>query len=239
MLRTTTLISALLALGLSGCGGINEKLSRINEPPAQTRSNAMAMPMPEPVPDVRAANSLWSTNRTTFFKDQRARAVGDILTVLVEIADKAELENETKNSRTAATGAGVDNFLGYESYAGKVFPGPFDPENLIGVNSTSSQNGKGEVDREEKINVKLAAVVQQILPNGNMVVKGSQEVRVNFENRVLTLAGVIRPEDITLDNTIGYEKVAEARISYGGRGQQTDLQQAPYGHQFWDAVSPF
>lgn len=239
MLRITSLLSVFVALTLSGCGGMQEKLSRINEPPPQTRSAAATMPMPEPVPDVRMANSLWSTNRTTFFKDQRARTVGDILTVLVTIADKAELDNETKNSRQATTGAGVDNFLGYESYAGKVLPGPFDPANLIGASSDSAQHGKGEVDREEKINVKLAAVVQQILPNGNMVVKGTQEVRVNFENRVLTLAGVIRPEDITIDNTIGYEKVAEARISYGGRGQQTDLQQAPYGHQFWDAVSPF
>lgn len=239
MLRTATIASILFSLALTGCAGMNEKLSRVNQPPPQTKSAAASMPMPEPVPDIRMANSLWSTNRTTFFKDQRARTVGDILTVLVAIDDKAELENETKRSRNAETGAGASALLGFESYLGKVLPGPVNPEVLANLESNLDNNGKGEVDREEKIEVKLAAVVQQILPNGNMVVKGSQEVRVNFENRVLTLAGVIRPEDITIDNTIGYEKVAEARISYGGRGQITDLQQPPYGHQVWDAVSPF
>jgi flagellar L-ring protein precursor FlgH len=129
MLRTT-FISVLLAVSLAGCGGMQEKLSRINEPPPQSKSAAATMPMPEPVPDIRMANSLWSTNRTTFFKDQRARAIGDILTVLVTIADKAELDNETKSSRDTTTGANATAVAGLESYLGKVLPGPSDPTNL-------------------------------------------------------------------------------------------------------------
>lgn len=231
--------SVLVLLLLSGCAGMSEKLARVGQPPQQSMVPVTAMPMPTPQPDIRLSNSLWSTNRQTFFKDQRARQIGDILTINVQIADKAELDNETKRDRSSTEGANASNVLGLETYAGKVLPGTLDLENLAKVGSTTATNGKGEVDREEKINLKLAAVVTDILPNGNMVIKGNQEVRVNFENRILNLAGVIRPEDINLDNTISYEKIAEARISYGGQGQITDIQSPRYGHEVLEAVLPF
>lgn len=235
----TLRFSLLTVLLLSGCAGMQEKLSRVNQAPPQSMVPVTAMPMPQQQPDIRMSNSLWSTNRQTFFKDQRARQIGDILTINVQIADKAELDNETKRNRASSEGANATNVLGLETYAGKVLPGPLDLENLAKVGSTTATNGKGEVDREEKINMKMAAVVTDILPNGNMVIKGNQEVRVNFENRILNLAGVIRPEDINLDNTISYEKIAEARISYGGHGQITDIQSPRYGHEVLEAILPF
>lgn len=235
---TLTIIAAT-ALSLTACAGMNEKLSRVGRPPAQSFTDPATIPMPAAQTDVREANSLWSSNRQTFFKDQRARQIGDILTVLVTIRDQARLENETTRERNSTEQAGVTNLLGFETYADKVFPGPFNPGQLGNFGSTTNTSGNGEIQRRDLINTKLAAIVADILPNGNMVIKGQQEVRVNNENRVMTMTGVIRPEDITIANTVGYEKVAEARISYGGYGQITDLQGPRYGSQIFEAISPF
>ena len=121
----------------------------------------------------------------------------------------------------------------------KYFPEAISNTDLINLGSTSLSRGEGSVEREEEIRLRLAAVVTQLLPNGNMVVVGRQEVRVNFEKRILEFAGIIRPEDITVENTIPYDKVAEARISYGGKGQITDMQQPRYGQQVYDVIFPF
>lgn len=235
----TVLTFAALGLSLTACAGMNEKLSRVGRPPAQSFADPATIPMPAAQPDVRSANSLWSANRQTFFKDQRARQIGDILTVLVSIQDQARVENETTRERTSSERAGVNNILGFETYMDKVFPGPFNPSRLADMNSTTTTEGNGEIERRDQINMKLAAIIADVLPNGNMVIKGQQEVRVNNENRVMTMTGVIRPEDITIANTIGYEKVAEARISYGGYGQITDLQGPRYGNQIMEAILPF
>lgn len=238
-MRSLLLTTVILATALTGCAGMNERLSRVNQPPPQSEPSVSSMPMPPQVAEVKQGNSLWSAGRQTFFKDQRARQIGDILTVTVQIADKAELDNETTRSRTGTEGASANAVAGFETYLGKVLPHPAKLDTLADFGSSTQHEGTGEIDREEKINLKLAAVVTNILPNGNMVIKGSQEVRVNFENRILNLGGVIRPEDVTIDNTIGYEKIAEARINYGGKGQMTDMQQPRYGTQVWDAVFPF
>ena len=149
------------------------------------------------------------------------------------------MSNESNRTRSGSESAGVPNLLGYEAQLNSVLPKSVDPTKLIGTNSSSSANGKGAVTRSEAITLKVAAIVTQVLPNGNLVVSGKQEVRVNYELRELNIAGVVRPEDIVSDNTISYEKIAEARISYAGRGQINDVQQPRWGQQLIDVLFPF
>jgi flagellar L-ring protein precursor FlgH len=240
-------LSLLAACALTGCGAA-ERIANIGKPPQMTEIQnpqlapdykPVSMPMPAPKVALRQQNSLWDSNRQTFFKDQRAVDVGDILTVLIEIADKAQLDNETERKREANENAGLTNFLGLESKLGKVLPDAVDPESLINSNTDSDHKGTGSIDREEKIKMRLAALVTQILPNGNFVIHGTQEVRVNFEKRILNVDGVIRPQDVSTENTINYDQIAEARITYGGEGQITDVQQPRYGQQLYDVVFPF
>ena len=133
----------------------------------------------------------------------------------------------------------MTNLLGYESKLGQVLPEAVDPSSIASLGNKSSHVGEGKVERGEDINIKLAAVITQILPNGNMVISGSQEILVNFEKRILKIAGVIRPQDISVDNTINHDQIAEARIVYGGEGQLSDVQQPRYGQQLYDILFPF
>lgn len=233
--------------GLSACSAV-DRLANIGEPPAMgkienptTQSGyvPVSLPMPTPQQEIRQSNSLWSSSKSGFFKDQRASQVGDILTVTIEIDDEAEMDNTSSRSRSSNEDAGLSALLGYEASLNRILPQAVDNDNLVGMGADSSHSGTGSIDREEKIEVKLAALVTQELPNGNLVIQGRQEVRVNFEKRVLELAGVIRREDINIDNTITYDKIAEARISYGGKGQITDMQQPRYGQQVFDVLFPF
>lgn len=241
------LIAALLATATlaSGCSSI-DRLSAIGEKPALTSIDnpttqpgykPVQMPMPKPEPASYAANSLWRNGSRAFFKDQRAHQVGDILTVTVNFTDKANIANETQRSRTNKEDSGVSDFLGSKLLSGsaaKVLPGK-----LLTADSTASSDGKGSVQRQENLQTSVAAVVTQLLPNGNLVVEGKQEIRVNFEIRELVVAGIVRPEDIQSDNTIDSSKIAQARIAYGGRGQITDVQQPRYGQQVLDILLPF
>lgn len=195
------------------------------------------MPAVEEV--TKEKNSLWASNRQTFFKDQRANNIGDILTVVIDIDDEAELENESERTRSGNEDFSLNSLLGVESQLTKVLPESVTGPNLVNTNSTSRSEGSGSIEREEEVRMTLAATVTQILPNGNMLIQGRQEVRVNFEKRILELAGIIRPEDITTDNSILYDKIAEARISYGGKGQISDVQQPRYGQQVFDILFPF
>lgn len=245
----TTRISLLLLLAtvLAGCNFF-ERLSNVgSEPPLTDIVNPVAvkgyepvsMPMPRPQPVVHQANSLWRPGSKAFFKDQRANQVGDILTVLVEIEDEATLNNSTDTTRVSNEEAGFAGFLGLETQITKVLPEGTTSEGLIDIGSDSSMSGSGTVDRNESINMEIAAIVTQILPNGNLVIIGRQEVRVNFESRDLSVTGVVRPEDITSSNTIQSAKIAEARIAYGGRGHLTDVQQGRYGTQLFDIIFPW
>jgi flagellar L-ring protein FlgH len=241
-------ISCAAVLSLTACAGINERMSRIGVPPPMDKienpyKQKGYQPVSMPMPTVEAVNghpnSLWEPARQTFFKDQRAHKVGDIVTILINISDQADMKNKTERTRTNEEQQGLPNFLGFEQNIGKLLPSGFDPTNAVGMTSDSTSTGDGTLKRKEDIKLKLAAIVTQVLPNGNFVIRGSQQVRVNFELRDLTLAGVIRPEDILNNNSISYEKIAEARISYGGKGTMSDIQQPRYGDQVFDALFPF
>lgn len=243
--RTFTALTAIMLL--SGCGAAS-RLANVGNPPEVTRIEnpveskdykQVAMPMPVVEEVTRQNNSLWGGNKQTFFKDQRASNIGDILTIMIDIDDEADLQNESERSRSMSESAGLNSLLGWELDLPQILSEGIDNTDLVDAGTESSSKGKGSTEREEKVQMKLAATVTQILPNGNMVIQGRQEVRVNFEKRILELAGVIRPEDITTENNISYEKIAEARISYGGKGQITDVQQPRYGQQVYDILFPF
>jgi flagellar L-ring protein precursor FlgH len=241
------LLPVALAIALSGCNAM-QRLEDIGKPPdlapvttpvAQSSYQPHRIPMPAPTQMVFQPNSLWASGSRSFFKDQRAAKIGDILTVQIAIEDKAQVANTTARSRSNEEGADASNLLGLESYLDDVLPDAVDPGNLVSLGSDSTSTGTGTVNRSEEIELMLAAVVTDILPNGNLVIQGRQEVRVNFELRELLISGVVRPEDITNENTIQHTQIAEARISYGGRGQITDVQQPRYGQQALDIILPF
>jgi flagellar L-ring protein precursor FlgH len=245
MTRHLTTFAAILLSGsmLAGCGA-TERLSRIGQPPAispianptEMRDyHPVSLPMPAPQVLEPTANSLWRPGARAFFKDQRAKVVGDVLTVNVNITDNATLANNTRRTRqNVSEDASIPNFFGLASSIGIGSANP-----TVSATSGSDFEGKGNIARSEAITVSLAAVVLQTLPNGNLAIAGRQEVRVNNELRELQVAGVIRPEDIASDNTIPSNKIAEARISYGGRGILSDVQQPRYGQQIFDVLFPF
>lgn len=239
------LLATLAAL--TACGSVDRvanigkapDLAAIEDPRKDESYRQVSLPMPRPEPVVRQANSLWRPGARAFFKDQRAAQIGDILTVVVAIADEAQLNNSTTRNRTASEDADVSNFLGVEGNFPNFLPDGVDPTSLVSLGNTSSHNGAGTVDREETINLEVAALVVDVLPNGNLVIAGRQEVRVNYEVRDLRVSGVVRPQDISAGNTVEHSQIAEARISYGGRGQLTDVQQPRYGQQLLDVLMPF
>ena len=239
-------VALLAAPALGACNtadrlsqvGATPALSAIEDPTAQPGYKPVRMPMPDVQPVSYAPNSLWRTGSRAFFKDQRAARIGDLVTVKVNVTDKANLNNETKRSRTNAESFGLPNAFGLENNAAVLAAGVA-PDKLLNATSTTSSDGAGSVQRNETVTTNVAAVVTQVLPNGNLVVEGKQEIRVNFEVRELIVAGVVRPEDIESDNTIDSTKIAQARIAYGGRGQITDVQQPRYGQQIVDILLPF
>jgi len=243
LLRTAALLAIFFAA--SGCSAINRlsqigetpKLNAIDDPTAQPGYKPVSMPMPKPTMVTYNANSLWRNGSRSFFKDQRAHQVGDILTVSVNVTDQANFANETQRARTGAENSNITNFLGAAAVGATVQK--FLPGNLLQTNSTSQYDGKGTVQRQESLQTNVAAVVTQVLPNGNLVIEGKQEIRVNNEIREMIVAGIVRPEDIQSDNIIDSSKIAQARISYGGRGQITDVQQPRYGQQLSDILLPF
>lgn len=245
--KQTLILASLLTLSIAlvGCGSSSKlkevgkapALSNIGDPTTEPGYKPVTLPMPAPEPAVYTANSLWRSNDQSFFRDGRARRVGDILTINVTIDDEAEFENSSERSRTSGRGLGVGTGV-----LGSIFsliPGITDANAIVSANATTNTNGDGSIERSEQLETTLAAVIVQKLPNGNLVIEGKQEVRVNFEIRELIVAGIIRPDDIQPDNTIESTKIAQARISYGGRGHITQVQQPGYGQQIVDIVSPF
>jgi flagellar L-ring protein FlgH len=245
--KRAALGGSLLALACvaSGCSAINRlsqigetpKLTSIDNPTTQPGYKPVSMPMPKPETVSYNPNSLWRNGSRSFFKDQRAHQIGDLLTVSVNITYQANFANETQRNLTGSEDSEITNFLGAKALspsAQKFLPG-----SLLTANGSSQYDGKGTIQRQESLTTNIAAVVTQVLPNGNLVVEGKQEIRVNAEMRELIVAGIVRPEDIQSDNTIDSSKIAQARIAYGGRGQIMDIQQPRYGQQVTDVLLPF
>lgn len=246
MLRLSVmLVTATVAL--QGCATF-QRLGEVGSPPSMTPSSdprqdpryrPVTMPMPLPDYNPPTANSLWRPGSHAFFSDPRAAQVGDIITVIVNIGDSAVLNNGTTATRNGAQAMGTPGLFGLQTTLARALPPGTDLNKLVSTSTAGSNVGVGAIKRDETVQLRVAAVITQRLPNGNLALSGKQEVRVNSELRELVLSGVIRPQDIMSDNTILHDRMAEARISYGGRGQLTDVQTARYGQQILDLVSPF
>jgi flagellar L-ring protein precursor FlgH len=243
MSRKILFAAAALPFALSACASVKEtvkgpQLDAIAYPAALVPSKQTVI-VPADAPQPASANSLWRNGARAFFHDQRASHVGDILTVLITINDSAQTQNETVANRTASDQLGLTNLFGLESTLGRLLPKAFTPSTALNTNSAAASDGKGSINRSEAITLTIAAVVSSVLPNGNLVIQGSQEVKLNNELRQLTVAGIVRPEDITAANTINHTQIAEARVSYGGKGQIQSVQNAPVGQQLMNKFSPF
>jgi flagellar L-ring protein precursor FlgH len=234
-------ISALLLAGasLSACSAL-DRIRNIGEAP---KLDAVGNPagtkivdeIPRPQPVTHIDNSLWQPGAQSFFHDPRAMHIGDVITVNVTVADTAKLSDTTSRSRTNSDNANLTNFFGLE----KALPSSIDPTNVVKMGSDNSNVGAGSIQRDETINMTLAALVAQVLPNGNLVIDGHQQVRVNNELRDMRLSGIVRREDITQENTVNLSQIAEARVTYGGQGIMTDVQQPRYGSQLFDILMPW
>lgn len=241
------LLLACLALVLPGCEaarriseiGSGPAVSPVTNPTGRAEWRPVSMPMPAAQQAEHMANSLWRPGSRAFFRDQRAAQVGDVITVLVNITDTAELQNQTSRSRANAEGLGLPALLGLEASVNRILPNSVSAGNLVSGNSNSNSNGQGQINRSETVTMRVAGTITQLLPNGNLVVVARQEVRVNNELRELQIGGVIRPQDIASDNTVRHDRMAEARIAYGGRGTLSDVQAPRYGQQLLDIILPF
>ncbi|HTP76513.1 MAG TPA: flagellar basal body L-ring protein FlgH [Rhizomicrobium sp.] len=246
-LHHRVMLVAAAVSAVTGCSAI-DRVREIGDPPAlatiadpasPVNAGAPALPIPPPPEPARAVNSLWASGSRSFFHDPRASRPGDIITVNISVADAAKLSNTTSRTRTNADDANLTNFFGLETSLASALPSGATPSSLVKMGSDTSNVGAGSVDRSETINLTLAALVTQVLPNGNLVIGGHQQVRVNNELRDLQVAGIVRLEDITSANTVDLSQIAEARISYGGRGTVSDMQQPRYGSQLFDILMPW
>ncbi|MEP5731450.1 MAG: flagellar basal body L-ring protein FlgH [Sulfitobacter sp.] len=239
------LFAILFSVGaVAGCTSVEE----IGKPPKFTPAmetadhSAMISPgLPLRVEETRDVDraSLWSGTRQSLLGDRRAMQRGDILTVVIEIDERAEISNASDRSRSGSENLSVPDFVGLPQRLENRLPDGATTDSLVGINSGSSSSGDGSVKRNEKLTLRVAATVVDVLPNGVLSISGTQELRVNFELRELLVTGYVRPADISRQNEITYDKIASARVSYGGRGQITDVQQPRYGQQILDVILPF
>ncbi|OHC73337.1 MAG: flagellar basal body L-ring protein [Rhodospirillales bacterium RIFCSPLOWO2_12_FULL_58_28] len=240
--------TAMIASALVGCNTLSRladvnggpKVSNITNPTVRPGYQPVSMPMPAPAVVEENPNSLWRAGARAFFKDHRAKEVGDIITVSLSLSDSAKLTNVTTGVREDTQNSDLTAFLGWEAELAKKLPQAINTAaDIVNLGTKGNTSGDGAIDRKEDIALTFAAVVTQVLPNGALVVFGRQEIKVNSEMRELMLTGVIRPEDIAYDNTIAHTKIAEMRVTYGGRGSLSDLQQPRWGTQLLDIIFPF
>ena len=240
----SVLILAVSLASLGACGRLDHVGKRPDFSPSDAGREHLAMSvpgLPQSLEKQRAVDqaSLWSGSRNSLLGDRRAGERGDILTVVIEIDEKAEISNSTSRSRSAGESLAMPQLLGIPQRLDTRLPEGATSADAVSVTSSSDAEGDGSVRRKEKLTLKIAATITDVLPNGVLRIEGSQEVRVNYELRELLVSGYVRPTDISRSNQITYDKIASARISYGGRGQIMDVQQPRYGQQIADIILPF
>lgn len=250
--RSSTGLPILLApilLAMGGCDSIGHFQSAPTlSGPGTIAAIPTTLPNSQPILAARAGDinavpampgSLWRPGSKTFFRDTRARNVGDLVTVIVSLQDQAEFADQTQLQRTTGNTMSLGNLFGLGTLIGRIIPGLANTSSAINTSGSSQTDGTADIKRSENATINFSATVVRVLPNGNFEIAGSQEVRLNNELRDLELRGIIRPEDILPNNTITSAQIAEARIIYGGRGVASDVQRAPWGQDLLNRVQPF
>jgi flagellar L-ring protein precursor FlgH len=244
--RYSRLLLALAASSmLNACAMKLDQLEEVGQPPKHMQVQdptqkigyqPMSWPSPDPEPPSRRySNSLWQPGARAFFRDQRAARVGDVLRVRVQIDDQAQLVSNFQRQRRAGEDVQAPAVFGLEDK----FPFGANPQQLLDITTNTNANTIGRLNRQDKVETQISAVITQVLPNGNYVIEGTQEVRVNYDIRQLEVKGIVRPQDIDSSNTVDSSQIAEARISYGGRGVLTRGTQQRWGTELLDVLSPF
>ncbi|MEJ6393028.1 flagellar basal body L-ring protein FlgH [Gymnodinialimonas sp. 2305UL16-5] len=243
MIRTVILL-ALCAMSLSACA----RLSQVGQTPELTSPttgnevfamNVIPLPDASDVPDRAVGASLWTSGRASLLGDRRASRRGDILTVVIEIDDSAEFQNSSERERSGSEELSIPNLFGLPQRINERLTEGATLDDAVDFDSTSRSAGEGSVRRNEELTLRVAATITEVLQNGVVRIEGSQEVRVNNEIRELLVSGYVRPEDISRQNEVAYDRIAAARISYGGRGLITDVQRPRYGQEIADTILPF
>lgn len=241
-MKPTTLLCLALALGACSRVANVGQVPELTSPRSGEEFIAMTNPPLEiPVDSGRpeAAASLWAGTTSSLISDRRAATRGDILTVVIEIDDRAEISNSSGRSRASGEDVSIPQMMVIPQRLADKLPDGASFDNLAEASASSTYKGTGNITRRDKLTLRVAATVVDRLPNGTLQIQGSQEVRVNYELRELTVSGFVRPADIDRSNEIAYDRIAGARISYGGRGQITDVQQPRYGQQVADILLPY
>lgn len=241
-LKSLHVLTALVLISACGRG------DHLGKPPSFTPIQETAdhramfnpgLPLRQEIESPIDQASLWRSDRDSLLGNRRASRRGDILTVVIEIDDKAEISNNTNRARDGSESLGLPGLFGIPQRIDEKLPEGASMAEAVSISSNSASSGSGSVRRNEKLTLRVAATVADVLPNGVLSISGSQEVRVNFEMRELLVSGFVRPEDVSRQNEVTYDKIASARVSYGGRGQISDMQQPRYGQQVLDAALPF
>ncbi len=240
LLAIITILPGCSIFSRLGDVGRKPELSKIENPTKTPDYEPVQMPMPKQTAEKSGVNSLWRGGASGIFKDQRALYVGDIITVNISVSDNANMTNTSSRARGGDSDSlSIGALAGFETDLGGILPDAANPANLLEINSSSETTGTGSITRDEAVNITMAAIVTQVLPNGNLVISGSQEVRVNYELRQLQVDGVIRRADISSDNSVSSDQIAELRLSYGGKGTISEVQQPRYGRQVLEVINPF
>ena len=231
---------------ISGCSSTKP----LGTPPALPDNWSTARTYSSPAPTSRPrpqmsrtenadATSLWSSSPKSLFGDRRASQYGDLLTVVIEIDDEAEITNSVAQSRQADQGFSIGALFGLPELVTPALPGAANLTPAVDLSRGSSINGNGNIKRQEKMTLRLAARVVDVMPNGYLSLAGRQEIMVNNEVRYLQVTGLIRTQDISRLNTITYDKIAEARVFYGGQGQVSDSVRPRSGNKVLSKLLPF
>ncbi len=175
-----------------------------------------------------------------FFQDLRAHKVGDLVTINIVETSTATKKADTKTSRTSSIDAGINNLLGYETKMRSWgVPHAFDNKAMFKASMGNDFDGSGSTSRDESMTASITARVVQVLPNGNLFIEGTRKIRVNNETQNITLSGIIRPSDISPDNTVLSSYIADARIDYTGSGPVSDKQRPGWLARILDVAWPF